>query len=59
MVTQSATFLEPFAGAAALSAAVRDLTSPAHVLSAGDAGWDGIQDLRDDVYLHLRAGRVR
>ena len=50
VATQFAIFLELFAGAAALSAAVRDLAPTAHVLSAGDAWRDEQQDLLDDAH---------
>ena len=52
VAVQCAIFFELFAGAAAFSAAVKDLAPTAHVLNAGDAWRDSQQDLLDDQYLH-------
>ena len=47
-----AIFLELFAGAASLSAAVEELSPTAHVLRAADTWRDADQDLLNDGFLH-------
>ena len=59
MLAQLAIFFELFAGAASLSAAVQDLASSAHVVSAADAWRDADQDLLQDDFLHHCVGMAR
>ena len=58
-LAQLAIFFELFAGAASLSAAVQDLASAAHVVSAADAWRDADQDLLRDEFLHYCVGTAR